>query len=69
MIEHYKKTFFGMQLVILCVALAMWAYSHVLGVAGLFFVTMQVGSLVGASWAARLKTKLRPMQEYSRCGQ
>lgn len=68
MIEHYRKTFLGMQLVIVSVAAALWAYSHVLGVAVLFFVTMQVGSLVGASWAARLKAKLRPAPEYPRCG-
>jgi hypothetical protein len=60
MFEHYKKTFWGMQLVMLVVFAAIWAYSHVLGLALLFFVTMQVSSLVGASWAARLKAKLRP---------
>lgn len=69
MLQHYKKTFVGMQLVIFSVAAVMWAYSHVLGVALLFFVTMQVSSLVGASWATRLKAKLNPATIQSRCGQ
>ena len=60
MIDHYKKTFWGMQGVITFVTLVMWAYSHSLSLALLFFVIMQTSSLIGASWAARLKRLQRP---------
>lgn len=59
MFEQYKKTFWRMQLLIASVAGAMWVYSHVFGLALLFFVTMQVCSLVGVSWGIRLKRKLQ----------
>jgi hypothetical protein len=58
--EHYKKTFVGIQMVILLVAGAVMFWTHQLGLAALFFATMQVGAVVGATWAQRLKTKLAP---------
>ncbi len=56
--EQYKKTFWGMQVVIVVAALMIWAISHSASLAGLFFVVMQGSSMIGASWAIRLKTKV-----------
>jgi hypothetical protein len=56
--EQYKKTFWGMQAVIVVACLMIWAISHSRDLAGLFFVVMQASSLFGASWATRLKNKV-----------
>jgi hypothetical protein len=56
--EQYKKTFWGMQVVMIAAALMIWAISHSAGLAGLFFVVMQGSSMIGASWAVRLKNKV-----------
>ena len=55
---QYKKTFWGMQAVIVAACLMIWAISHSRDLAGLFFVVMQASSLLGASWATRLKGKV-----------
>lgn len=57
-LEQYKKTFWRMQSVIVIASLMIWAISHSRDLGGLFFVVMQVSSLVGASWATRLKNKV-----------
>ena len=57
-LDQYKKTFWRMQAVIVLASLMIWAISHSRDLAGLFFTVMQVASLVGASWAARLRGKL-----------
>lgn len=57
-LDTYKKTFWRMQAVMLVASLMIWAISHSRDLAGLFFVVMQVSSLIGASWAARLKNKV-----------
>ena len=54
--EHYKKTFVGMQVFIALVTAALFILFHRLWIpAATFFVMMQVGALVGALWATRLK--------------
>jgi hypothetical protein len=57
-LDTYKKTFWRMQAVMLIASLMIWAVSHSRDLAGLFFVVMQVSSLIGASWATRLKRKV-----------
>jgi hypothetical protein len=56
--EHYRKRFWGMQLVITSFAVGFFLTSHRgLVPAALFFAVMQLGSLLGAAWASRLKRK------------
>jgi hypothetical protein len=56
--EHYRKRFWGMQVVITSFAVGLYLTSHrSLGPALFFFATMQLGSLLGAAWASRLKRK------------
>lgn len=58
MLEHYKKRFWGMQIVIATVTLGVFfATHHILVPAAMFFFTMQLGAVVGAAWATRLKRK------------
>jgi hypothetical protein len=56
--EQYKKTFWGMQTVMLAAAMIIWAVSHSRDLAGLFYVVMQGSSMIGAAWALRLKHKV-----------
>jgi len=56
--ETYKKTFWRMQVMIVVAAAMIWAVSHSRDLAALFFAVMQVSSLLGASWATRLKNKV-----------
>jgi len=56
--EQYKKTFWGMQTVMLFAFLLIWGISHSLGLAALFLAVMQGASMIGASWAVRLKHKV-----------
>lgn len=59
--EHYKQTFVRVQLMIaLITGLVFFGLQHMWGVTATFFAVMQVGSLVGAAWASRLKRKLQP---------
>ena len=60
MMERYKKTFWGMQAVIWLIAFGVLAWAHMWSLAALFFVTMQIGAVVGAMWATRLKNRLDP---------
>ncbi len=56
--ETYKKTFWRMQVMIVVAGAMIWAISHSRDLAALFFAVMQVSSLLGASWATRLKNKV-----------
>jgi hypothetical protein len=57
---HYRKTFWTMQLMMFLVAVAVFfATPHLWIAAGTFLVIMQLGAVVGAAWAARLKQKLQ----------
>jgi hypothetical protein len=53
--EHYKKTFRTTQIVIGVVTMGLLIWSHRIAVAAMFFMMMQLGSVLGALWAARLK--------------
>jgi len=56
--ETYKRTFWRMQAVMFLAALMIWVVSHSRDLAGVFLVVMQASSLIGASWATRLKNKV-----------
>lgn len=56
--EQYKKTWMGTQAVILMISAAVFRFSHLWDLTALFFLTMQVGAVVGAAWALRLRGKL-----------
>lgn len=59
--EHYKKTFGRMQTVIALVTGAVFlGLQQMWFVTATFFLVMQVGAVVGAMWASRLKRKLQP---------
>ena len=59
--EHYKETFPRVQLMIAFItAVVFFGLHRMWFVTATFFVVMQLGSLVGAAWASRLKRKLRP---------
>jgi hypothetical protein len=53
--EQYKKTFAATQAVILTVAVAVTFWSHAWNAGAMFFVIMQMGAILGAMWATRLK--------------
>lgn len=56
--EQYKKTFLRMQILIGVVVLAIYLLlGRQLPLAGMFFMTMQVGNVLGVLWGARLRNK------------
>jgi hypothetical protein len=58
--EQYKKTFLGVQ--VLTLAVTAWVYfslTHWWVSAGVVFLTMQVGGVLGAIWADRLTRKMQ----------
>lgn len=58
--EEYRKTFLGVQVITLMVTV--WTYferTHSLAASALIFATMQVGAVIGAAWAARLRRKVQ----------
>ena len=53
---QYKKTFWPMQALILAVALVIYfGMNHLFIRAAIFWAIMQIGGVLGAAWAARLK--------------
>lgn len=58
MLYVYRKTFWVMQAIILSVAVAVFAWARVVGLAAIFFATMQVASLLGGLWGSRLRRKV-----------
>jgi uncharacterized membrane protein YfcA len=58
--DLYKKTFVGMQTIILLVTLLIFMRSHLWTHAVTFFAIMQTGSALGAIWGTRLRRKLQP---------
>ena len=63
MLEQYKKTFLGVQ--VLAFAVSGWVYfglTHWWASAALVFLTMQVGGVFGAMWASRLIRKMQQDQ-------
>lgn len=60
MLEQYKKTFVATQAIILMVTTFLFFHLHRMWLTtGVFFLVMQVGALLGAMWATRLRRKLR----------
>ena len=57
-LECYRKTFVGIQVTIGVVTLAALLQTHRLIAALAFFATMQIGAVLGATWAARLKIRV-----------
>lgn len=57
--KQYRKTFVGMQAVILAVAGGVVLWSRLLTLALFFFLTMQLAAVVGAMWGHRLSEKGR----------
>jgi cobalamin synthase len=55
--DQYKKTFRGMQAVMLLVSVCVFLATGDALIAGVFFLAMQVSSVVGAMWAYRLRRK------------
>ncbi len=59
--EHYKTTFTKIQAYILLASAALYfSLGRQWITTAVFFVIMQLGSVVGAMWAQRLKRKLAP---------
>jgi hypothetical protein len=57
--EQYKRTFAFMQSAIAVFTVAIYlTLHHLVLLAALFFVVMQLAAVVGAMWAWRLKAKL-----------
>ena len=57
--QQYKRNLLGIQL--LSCGAAAWVYfglTHNPAAAAWIFLTMQVGGVLGAAWAARLKRKI-----------
>lgn len=58
--EQYRKTFLGVQVVTL--AVTAWVHfkvTHNWASTGVIFLTMQVGGVLGAAWAARLRRRMQ----------
>jgi hypothetical protein len=57
--SQYKRTFLWTQLAVLLIAFQIHRLVHYQwNISGVFFVTMQLGAVLGAMWAVRLKRKL-----------
>jgi hypothetical protein len=60
MLDQYKKTFVGMQLVIFLVTAGMFVLlQHNVILCVKFFITMQVASVIGVVWGQRLRARAR----------
>ena len=55
--NQYKKNLGGMQAMILLVSVCVFLATHDIGVAGVFFIAMQLSAVLGAAWAYRLRRK------------
>jgi hypothetical protein len=59
MLEQYKRTFIPIQVTIWLVTVGVYlTMHHLVLLAGIFFVAMQLGAVFGAGWAYRLKRKV-----------
>ena len=57
--QQYRKTLVPIQLFILVACVTVYFVMHVWQVAVGVLVIMEIGALLGAAWAARLKTKMQ----------
>jgi hypothetical protein len=64
MLERYRRTFLGTQALIAAVTVAIFVQTHRFTAAAVFFAAMQIGAVVGALWAARLKRKIERGQGF-----
>jgi hypothetical protein len=58
--EQYKKTFLGVQ--VMAGGVTAWVYfgmTHWWASAAMVFLTMQIGGVLGAMWANRLRKKFQ----------
>jgi hypothetical protein len=62
MLERYKHTFLGTQIVIALITGVISYKLQVWQIAATFFAMMQLGAVAGAAWASRLKRKLEQHQ-------
>jgi hypothetical protein len=53
--EQYRKTLWGMQLVIAMITFIVYRGMHHWVPSLVFFTTMQIAAVVGAMWATRLR--------------
>ena len=56
--DQYRKTALGMQVLIWLVTFGVLIWSRIWGLAAVFLVTMQIGAVLGAMWAVRLRAKV-----------
>lgn len=56
--QQYKKTAFGVQVLIACVSAVAWYTSRHWEAAAYFFTVMQVFAVFGAAWGVRLRGKV-----------
>jgi hypothetical protein len=66
MLEQYKKNLARMQITIGLVTWAVAARTHEVAAAIAFFVTMQIGAILGALLAAQLKNRITRARGRSR---
>jgi hypothetical protein len=57
-LQQYRKTFVGTQIVITVVTVASLVQTHRVIAAAAFFAMMQLGAFAGAAWAASLKSRI-----------
>ena len=59
LLEQYKKTFLGVQ--ILSAGAAIWTYrmTHWWGPPAVIFFVMQVSAVFGAAWSARIRRRMK----------
>jgi hypothetical protein len=57
--EQYRKTFWGMQVVIASVTAGILLWRHAWDLAAVFLITMEISAVLGAAWGGRLQSKFR----------
>ena len=57
--ELYKKTVWGMQIMIFAVAGGIFVWRHAWDLAAIFLVTMEIGAVLGAAWGSHLQNRIR----------
>jgi hypothetical protein len=56
--HHYRQTLIGTQVMIAAITVVVVLKTHRLAAAAAFLATMQIGALLGAMWAARLRARI-----------
>ena len=63
--EQYKRTFRSMQATMIVVTLLMASWTRDWKTGAAFYVTMQVGAVLGAIWGHQIKQRTRRPDELS----